>query len=385
MVTTEAIVDSIKRNGAVNTQPFFETLNAQESPNHRLRYALEIIAMVEPVAPIEANAVRHYLKRAGHHIEFTTICTDWFDSHEGNHVVRRTVNSPSLPQPQEGVTAPFIRNKIYDDLAEEMESDVSFLVMKRNRVIIDVRCVIFDLEINNSGLPVIMIYGTDDQKLLRSAMRTAIKHLRLLRRVYCAPNVRLLVDDLTATACGDLSIQFHGIRNFLNAYVDLTLSEEEIWIHIRKSYRSLINKYRQRQPVISNKFGEVRNFFNDKFCYGLSVKYQEYMMAYNTGVLLTYYNDRSQISAVIGITEIAATPQCRFCYFNVGGFEKSEPCHYALYNTIRYLKGQSYQRFYLTIGGTDQDVSTKIGAINFFKSGFSTHIDHYRVGVTSMS
>ncbi len=385
MTEPATVADLVRRQGAANTPALFEELNSRSGSGGQAAYGAQIIALLNQTAPIEANAIRHYLKRAGHSFIFNAIDTDWLDTRENNRVVRRTATMPGLPWPRNGITAPFIRNRIYDDLAQERESDLSFLVMRRDQVLIDARCVIYDNEINNSGPPVTLIYGTDEPSQRQSAIRTVLRHLRLLRRVYCVPRVRLLVDDLTATAAAGLSVGFAGLRNFVNIHVDLTRNDTEIWSHLRKSYRPLITRYGHRQPTVSWGFGEARGFFADKFCYGPSMDYQEYMMATKAGVLLTWHTENGRIGAAIGLTDVATGPDYRTCYFNIGGFDKTEPGHYALYSALLYLKRQSCQRFYLGICSTDQDRSTKIGSINFFKSGFSATIDHYRIGLTSMS
>ncbi len=385
MVAIDTIAEWVRRNGAVNTPAFFDALNAQNSKEGKLRYALEVAARTEAQAPMEANAIRCYLKNTGYEVTVADLCTNWFDQRENNGVVQITNDTPLLPHPRDGVTAPFVKNKIYDELARELGTDVSFSVIKRESTLINVRCVIFDNEINNSGLPITIIYGTQNIDLQLSALRTALRHLRLLRRVYCVPKIRLLVDEVMARACAHLAIEFDGVRNFVNIFTDLTLSEAAIWSQTRRSYRPLINKYRHRQAIITRTFDGVETFFKDKFCHDISMQYQKYMMINNAGALYTYYNENGQLSAIIGVTDIVTGLHHQLSCFNIGAFEKSEPGHYALYNTLRHLKEQNYRRFYLGLCSTEQAVSTKVGAINFFKTGFSTQVETYRVGVTSLS
>jgi hypothetical protein len=383
MASIESIVTVIRRKGAVDSQPFWSELQSIDDEVTRERFACDIISMVCESSPLDADAIKRCLNRAGHDFLVTDYPTDWFDKFEGNDIVKTTKTNLALPYPTKGITAPFAIKVVNNNRLNE---DLSFLVKRGRSTLLCARCTALGLEICNSGWPVSFIHGTDNLQLLHSAMKTAIRHLILLRRIHCAPRIRLLMDEITSTACDQLSIHFDREGDYVNMYVDLTLSETLIWTHIRKSYKSLINKYRHRKPVVSLSFDPSDGIFlRDKYIDTTLMEYQNSMMSVGQGCLLKFGDDDRTRVAITGIVDVPTTSDARVAYYNIGAYDKTNPCHYALYQTIQYLCDQKYGRFYIGVGARYRSADTKLGTIQFFKQGFATDIERYKVAETSMS
>ena len=386
MKPTESIAELVMKYGACDVGTLIEKLGAT-CDDETLLFFEGIIRVVERSSPLDANAIRHCLARHGYPVNFIEQNTDWHDSNEDNYVKNCKDVPSNLLNSIKGAIMPFVASDeqklFYNKLSSDRPHDISFSVISKGVIVLHVKCQIAGMEINNYGRPVTFIPGARNQLIAKSALRTAIRHLMLLRRVYCATTIRMLLDEITTEVCAGMHIVFDSIGIFLQTYIDLTMSERDIYSPIRKSYRPLINKYKHRLPVMVDDIHDIMPFLDGRHTALFSLEMQQHMNLLGLGRVLSYYNEGDRLIGVVGVTRIGC-PQNRLSYYNFGAFEQDQQSHYAIYNAIMHMKQQSYNRWYFNICALERPQSTKFGSIQFFYAGFSPTIVKLRVGLTSM-
>jgi hypothetical protein len=267
------------------------------------------------------------------------------------------------------------------------QQDISFSVYNGNNMIVHVPCFIIDKTAGwhdgTSSVP--MFSPHENAETIAAASRLVVEQLHKILHMPDVSEIKVLSSEKLPESAFDCLSVTDNSRYY--GYIDLTLSDTEIWRHLRKSYHSLINMGRRNYerriysnplqiPRLVKEFIKNSRGMIDETYYGML-----YRLSQASSAVFTY---------LIGDEIAAAIEVCSWNKFSNSGdflycigaynYEVNIPTHFCLYDSAMYFKDRSSSSNYYVMNASrcnrdlNDENQAKLAQIDFFKRGFCTHV-----------
>jgi hypothetical protein len=267
------------------------------------------------------------------------------------------------------------------------QQDLSFSVYCGNNMIVHVPCFIINKTAGwhdgTSSVP--MFSPHESAETIAEASRLVVEQLHKILQMPDVSEIKLLSSDKLPESAFDCLSVTDNSRYY--GYIDLTLSDSEIWRHLRKSYHSLINTGKRsfERRIYSNPVQlprSVKEFIKnsrgmiDETFYGMLYRLSQASSA------VFIYLAGGEIAAAIEVCSWNKFSSSGDFLYSVGAYnyEVTIPTHFCLYDSAIYFKDRSLSsRFYvMNASRCNRDLSdenqAKLAQIDFFKRGFCTNV-----------
>jgi hypothetical protein len=259
--------------------------------------------------------------------------------------------------------------------------DVSFILSKGGQTICVVPCFIRDGAVaSHDGTSILPFYTTDDVSSRMAAADALMRRLIAYLENHDAQSCKILWDsemNNAASKRNDIRID-DNTRTY--GYYDLTKDNAEAWLHIRKSYRSLIRRGERELTRIeltsSNLYCPEINYFllNSEGINAETIDAVHSAIAKGEGRLFVW-RAAAKIIGIVGMTKWEKFSPTGDLFYTLGAYDHhgSCPANFCLYDALLAHKNTEWKRIFILHGTpTDRGPGSKLGDIDFFKRGYCT-------------